>query len=710
MIPKIIQRRTYDHQGRDAFAATITYAVEKASGVETRHVVGDWHDAARQMQQTAELGRRQTSRVLYHISLSWPEQERPSHKQMFDAADQVIAALGAQDHEAVLAIHDDTGKRHIHIVLNRFHMASGRLLSTSNDFAILERACREIEIAQGWSADRGRFDVRLDRDQNVTLVQKPAVHWKRKAEHRAAGLRSQGEAERRRSRGAITQPLSARLSAPLKSRIRRALDTAQDWSDVTTRLDQLGLSLRPFGSGARLYVDHAGDHMRASALGAPYSGGKLTKQLGDIPQHVPRRARLHLEKAPAKLRIEGWSGMPEAELFSTQSVRNGRQSQVFTRITANERILRHIEYIALRDIPRRIVLVGGAHIEDLGSKIVATNADMPEIAAFIMMTIAYGHGWTTIRAIGPGSFCRACARAGDGLAIKVEGFDAPPKKTIEGATTTWLERRAKQHAQTKTQRDQIAAQKRCIKEDYAESEAALKAAFGSARAPVVQALRGALKAQHADKLASAGDARKSKLRLAPLDAAAIITASPGILKLRRKKEIEDQFSQTGILDHTSIRQLLEYCRISMVGEASDADATESRAIDHPLLGPLLPHISSTGAVVGHERARPQRRDPLVPGGRRGLGIFHLPSEPCRVMIFESFPDILRTASKMENLDFVGLVSVAGETPCPDAKICLRKLRARGCQFEVAPNPETKNTQRKPTTNEPVGPDDPSSGP
>lgn len=705
MIPKIIQRRAYHHKDLGAFAAAIDYAGEKASCIETRNIVGDWHDAARQMRQTARLGTRKTGRVLYHIVLTWPEQERPTEAQMFAAADHVIEALGAQDHETVLAVHDDTLKRHIHIIASRFNMMTGRLLPTTNDYAILERACREIEVAQGWSADRGRFDVRLDYQQNVTLVRKPKSHWQRKTARRAAGRRPQTDTEHRSACGSLTQPLSARLGAALKDKIRGILDGARNWSEVTGKLAEIGLSLRPHGNGARVYIDHADDHMPASSLGSGYSYGALVKRLGDIPRHTQHRRKVHLEKSPARLVIEGWADVPEPKLYPTRSARNGRRSLSFTRIAGNKNALRGIRRIALLDVPRTITLIDGTRINDLGRKIVATSADRPDISATIMMTLAFEHGWTRVHTVGPNSFRAACALEGKRLGIEVEGFEVPTKTPIAGVTTAWLAQRAEQKAQDARERERIAAQKRRIKEAQADTKAAFEAAFDTSRALIAQALRGALKAHYTEKLASAGDARESNTHLAPLDGAALANASPSIRKLRRKKEIEDQLSQADILDNTSIRQLIEYRGISGGGGASTGATVESRALEHPLLGPLLPHISRTGAVIGYERARLPGGDLFVQGGRRGFGIFHLPAQPCRVMIFESFRDILRAAPKMENLGSVGLVSIAGKTPCPDAKICLRELRARGYQLEAAPIPETENTQRKPTTNEPGGPDD-----
>ena len=46
----------------------------------------------------------------------------------------------------------------------------GKTWSKSNDQQKIELACRELEVAQGWSHDRGRFDFEVKEVNGVATV------------------------------------------------------------------------------------------------------------------------------------------------------------------------------------------------------------------------------------------------------------------------------------------------------------------------------------------------------------------------------------------------------------------------------------------------------------------------------------------------------------------------------------------------------------
>jgi len=75
------------------------------------------------------------------MSLAWSPAERPSRAQMLEAADSFLRAMGWHEHQAVYAVHGDTAHPHLHIILNRVHPATGRML---NDW-------QERKRAQAWA-------------------------------------------------------------------------------------------------------------------------------------------------------------------------------------------------------------------------------------------------------------------------------------------------------------------------------------------------------------------------------------------------------------------------------------------------------------------------------------------------------------------------------------------------------------------------------
>ncbi|MGS4966576.1 relaxase/mobilization nuclease domain-containing protein, partial [Marivita sp. LZ-15-2] len=147
--------------GADAFKPGVAYVCGKATRVALRNIASaDWQDAAVDMCLTSELNSR-VRKPYYHLVLSWHELEQPTDEQMVEAADHMIRSLGLEDHQIVIGTHHDTKRRHIHLVCNTVHPITGKVWSKSNDHLRIEKACREIELAQGWSHDRGRcaFDV-----------------------------------------------------------------------------------------------------------------------------------------------------------------------------------------------------------------------------------------------------------------------------------------------------------------------------------------------------------------------------------------------------------------------------------------------------------------------------------------------------------------------------------------------------------------------
>ena len=99
---------------------------------------------------------RKTENPVYHFSLNWEPGEAVSPAEMTATAKSAIAALGYSEHEAVLAAHDDKPHKHIHIVLNRIHPATGKTNNPKDDYEALQR------WAYAYEKERGRV-VCLDR-------------------------------------------------------------------------------------------------------------------------------------------------------------------------------------------------------------------------------------------------------------------------------------------------------------------------------------------------------------------------------------------------------------------------------------------------------------------------------------------------------------------------------------------------------------------
>jgi hypothetical protein len=86
-----------------------------------------------------------------HFSLNWHPSEQPSRKEMIDATQSFLKAMGWQDHQALLVAHTDKEHRHVHVMLNAVHPDKGARLDDG-----FERR-RAQSWALGYEQLRGRI-------------------------------------------------------------------------------------------------------------------------------------------------------------------------------------------------------------------------------------------------------------------------------------------------------------------------------------------------------------------------------------------------------------------------------------------------------------------------------------------------------------------------------------------------------------------------
>lgn len=61
-----------------------------------------------------------------HYTLAWAPGDKPTAQEMMAAAIASLKVLGLQDHQAVMAAHNDKDHLHVHIVVNTIHPETGR--------------------------------------------------------------------------------------------------------------------------------------------------------------------------------------------------------------------------------------------------------------------------------------------------------------------------------------------------------------------------------------------------------------------------------------------------------------------------------------------------------------------------------------------------------------------------------------------------------
>lgn len=412
--------------GADAFEPGIGYVCEKAGAVLLRNLTSeDWRDAAPEMRLTSELSRK-VKKPYYHLVLSWHEHEQPSNEQMLAAMTQMLEALGLDEHQAVIGTHHDREHRHVHAVVNTVHPLNGKAWSKSNDQQKAELACRQIELDQGWTADRGRFDVAIDEvdgRQIARLVPKPDEHWEDKRANREKGRRAKTAGQVKSEKQTGVPVLDAALPDPLRLKFATAVDGVKDWQSLHLALGRLGLRYETFGSGARVVIIGAppggAGFAKASSFGARFSIKRMEAQLGRYEQPTSEYCNdlkpIHTPQAG----LQGWPA-PDMEKASRASqFKLTLLSRIYVGIHLDPDVAAAIRLVNLADHPPQVTFHDNSTVVDHGDKL--STSSSTDASRATMIAIAIAKGWTRVRPTGDAAFIRDMAIAAAKAGLEVTG-------------------------------------------------------------------------------------------------------------------------------------------------------------------------------------------------------------------------------------------------------------------------------------------------
>lgn len=415
MIGKVIGKEGEKGSGGgvEAFAPGVSYVCGKATRVEMRNIASsDWQDAAAEMVLTSELSER-VKKPYYHLVLSWHPQEKPTEDQMFEAADHMIKSLGLEDHQVVIGTHFDTERNHIHIIANTVHPTTGLVWSKSQDKMRVEKACREIEIKQGWSHDRGRFDFEVNTNGQVNLKPNTKV-WEKKKKDRVSGKRPKTSGDRKfeKSSGFVT--FEHGIPDALKEKFTTIVGEAFDWHGLHIGLGEIGLTYYKSGSGARVGMIGSDEFAKASAFGSKFSITRMQESFGEYKD--PKSVYANDLKPPHK-DIEGLSGSisnDDLKATTASSFKVTLLRRIYTEIHIEQSVATAIRFVALADHPPQITFWDGTTVVDHGSRMSTSKSTSKTRAAMIAM--AKSKKWSSVSPSGSPSFVRdmalECARAG----------------------------------------------------------------------------------------------------------------------------------------------------------------------------------------------------------------------------------------------------------------------------------------------------------
>jgi hypothetical protein len=91
------------------------------------------------MTATAHLSARCVKPV-YHPVIAWHPGEQPTPAAMRTVAETTRDEIRLGEHQALIVAHGDRDSRHLHVVLNCVHPATGVARSTAHDWRCIERS------------------------------------------------------------------------------------------------------------------------------------------------------------------------------------------------------------------------------------------------------------------------------------------------------------------------------------------------------------------------------------------------------------------------------------------------------------------------------------------------------------------------------------------------------------------------------------------
>jgi hypothetical protein len=219
--------------------------------------------ASKEMEATQHLNTRSGDDKTYHLSISFPNGERPDAGTISHIDRRIAGALGYGDHQRISIVHDDTDNMHLHMVINKIHPGKNTILTVKNDHNILANECARLERELSLKADnhqakRGPQESKIDN-----------LEHKRGTESFAAYAREQATA---------------------------ALTTAKTWGEFQDALAASGIEAKLRGNGM-VFVDASGEiAAKGSSLGRGFTKGNLEKLFGPFEANGCREPENDREK------------------------------------------------------------------------------------------------------------------------------------------------------------------------------------------------------------------------------------------------------------------------------------------------------------------------------------------------------------------------------------------------------------------------------
>lgn len=235
------------------------------------------------------------SNPFYHVSISWQEGEHPTAEDVQKTCLYAMRALGMEQCDAVWAIHRDTDNDHLHLVINRVRSGDSKVIAVPAwDYLKLDKAMREVEVAQGWNHDNGPW-IALEVEGKTEIVRMSRKERRARGLLQDANLVSDGsgltQAAIRSEKNSGDDSFQRWVAGTPAASLKQLLSQDQpNWQMVHECLANQGLRIMPKGSGMiviGLAEDGGELAAKASQLGRFATKAALEKVLGPYEPSNP---------------------------------------------------------------------------------------------------------------------------------------------------------------------------------------------------------------------------------------------------------------------------------------------------------------------------------------------------------------------------------------------------------------------------------------
>lgn len=237
-----------------------------------------------------------------HIVLAWQTGENPSREQWEKAVIHAMENIGLGEHQYMAVAHADTENFHVHVMANRVHPETYRAHYPEWLYKSLDKACREIEAAQGWRESNSQFykwDEEKGKPVALTWAERVALREAGELRDLEAGEAGKGRASKMERFGNAESLQTFCKGEPAKALAALMKRDGATWQDVHAVMAKHGLAINR-GERGGYSVSAEGVTVKASEVFRRQFAGKAVRAATEAKLGEWEAPRARMPATPAQ--------------------------------------------------------------------------------------------------------------------------------------------------------------------------------------------------------------------------------------------------------------------------------------------------------------------------------------------------------------------------------------------------------------------------